>query len=308
MTGSATIVRLGGYQPPRSVHTRGAGVFLDGLRRQLGDAVETRFTPDIAATGRPASDLLAMTEAGEFDLCYFASSYIAHRVPALTVLDLPFEGADRARIWARLDGAAGASIARAVEGATGYTVLGFWDNGIRHISNGVRPIRHPRDCAGLSIRTLDNAFHQALFAAMGFRPRFIDVKDLAEAVRSRSIDAQENPLTNIVNFAIQETHRHVSLTGQFFGIALLLANRRTLQAWPAGVRDAVALAAREATLAQRRLAAEEDAQCLARLREAGVEIIPAEAIDLDAFKQVVAPVVAREAARLDPDLLALWRG
>ncbi len=193
-------------------------------------------------------------------------------------------------------------------GATGYTVLGFWDNGIRHISNGVRPIRHPRDCAGLSIRTLDNAFHQALFAAMGFRPRFIDVKDLAEAVRSRSIDAQENPLTNIVNFAIQETHRHVSLTGQFFGIALLLANRRTLQAWPAGVRDAVALAAREATLAQRRLAAEEDAQCLARLREAGVEIIPAEAIDLDAFKQVVAPVVAREAARLDPDLLALWRG
>lgn len=307
MTGNATIIRLGGYQPPRSVHTRASEVLLDALRKQAGDAVETRFTPNIATTGRPVSDLLAMTETGELDLCYFASSYIAHRVPALTVLDLPFEGADRARIWARLDGAAGARIKRAVEAATGYAVLGFWDNGIRHISNGVRPIRHPRDCQGLSIRTLDNAFHQALFTAMGFRPRFIDVKDLATAVRSRSVDAQENPLTNIVNFSIQDTHRHVSLTGELFGIALLLVNRRTLETWPARVRDAVLVAAGEATAAQRRLAAEEDAQCLATLRAAGVEIVPPEAIDIDAFKRVVAPVVAREAEKLDPDLLALWR-
>lgn len=308
MTGSATLVRFGGYQPPRSVHTRAAEAFLAALRKRLGDDVETRFTPSIAATGRPVSDLLTMTEAGELDLCYFASSYIAHRVPELTVLDLPFDGADRARIWAKLDGAAGASIRRAVEAQTGYAVLGFWDNGVRHISNGVRPIRCPRDCEGLSIRTLDNAFHKSLFAAMGFRPRFIDVKDLAEAVRSRSIDAQENPLTNIVNFAIQETHRYVSLTGHFFGIALLLVNRRWLEARPPHMREAVLAAAAEATTAQRGFAAEEDAQCLATLRAAGCEIVSPGEIDLAAFKAVVAPIVAREVAALDPGLLALWRG
>ena len=306
MTGSATLVRFGGYQPPRSVHTRAAEVLLAALRERLGDEVETHFTPSIAVTGRPVSDLLTMTEAGELDLCYFASSYIAHRVPELTVLDLPFDGADRTRIWARLDGAAGESIRRAVEAQTGYVVLGFWDNGVRHVSNGVRPIRCPRDCVGLSIRTLDNAFHQALFAAMGFRPRFIDVKDLAEAVRSRSIDAQENPLTNIVNFAIQETHRHVSLTGHFFGIALLLFNRAKMNAWPSRVREAVVEAAGVATAKQRGFAAEEDAHCLATLRAAGCEIVAPEEIDTAAFKAVVAPIAAREAAALDPRLLALW--
>ena len=186
-------------------------------------------------------------------------------------------------------------------------MLGFWDNGIRHVSNAIRPIRHPRDCAGLSIRTLDNRFHQAIFAALGFAPRFIDVKDLAAAVRSRSIDAQENPLTNIINFGLHETHRHVSLLGQFFGVALLLVNRRALEGWPPRVRDAVVAAAAEATRLQRELAAQEDAQCLSTLNAAGVEVVPAEAIDLPAFKQAVAAVVADTVASLDEPLVTLWR-
>ena len=35
-----------------------------------------------------------------------------------------------------------------VAAATGYHVLSWWDNGIRHISNAERPIRTPADCIG----------------------------------------------------------------------------------------------------------------------------------------------------------------
>ena len=300
-------IAIGGYQPERSVHTRAVRVLGETLQRAPGPTVDFRFTPEIMATGRAAADLLAMTEAGDLDICYFASSYLAARVPALGVLDLPFEGSDRAAIWRRLDGAAGQAIRDAVAALTGYRVLGFWDNGIRHISNGVRPITHPRDCAGLSIRTLDNAFHQAIFAALGFAPRFIDVKDLAQAVATRAIDAQENPLTNIVNFRLHETHRHVTLLGQFFGVALLLANVQAVERWPADVRRHIETAVAAATAAQRDLAAAEDASCLTMLQADGVSIVPAHEADLPAFKAAVAGVVARETAGLDAALLRMWR-
>lgn len=302
-----TLLRFGGYQPERSVHTKAVRALGEALRARLGDGMAFDFTAQITETGRQAADLLSLTESGELDMCYFASSYLAARVPALGVLDLPFEGADRATIWRRLDGEAGRLIKMAVATSTGYELLGFWDNGVRHISNGVRAIRTPADCAGLSIRTLDNDFHKAIFAALGFVPRHIDVKDLGEAVRSRAIDAQENPLTNLVNFDLHKTHRHVSLTGQFFGIALLLANRAGLARWPAAQRAALDEAIVLATQTQRTLAAAEDDACLKLLRDDGVAVVMSDAIDLAAFRAAVAGVVAREASRIDPALIAAWR-
>src|SRR5262249_46352675 len=154
-----------------------------------------------------------------------SSSYLAGRVPSLRLLDLPFLVSDRARAYEALDGPLGDRLAADIAGVTGYRVLGFWDNGFRHFSNRLRPIRHPRACRGLRIRTLDNELHQQVFRQLGFEPVTIDVKDLPAAVASGQIDAQENPLTNTLNFALHRTHRHISLTSHFFGVALLLVNR-----------------------------------------------------------------------------------
>jgi TRAP-type C4-dicarboxylate transport system substrate-binding protein len=55
--------------------------------------------------------------------------------------------------------------------------------------------------------------------------------------------------------------------------------------WPADVRSAVEAAVAEATPVQRQSAAEEDDICHDRLTSAGVEILPASAIDLAAFRR-----------------------
>lgn len=303
----SALIRFGGYQPERSVHTRAARALGDSLRSRLGEGVRFELTAQITALGHAAADLLAMTEGGELEACYFSSSYLASRVRELGVLDLPFEGAARAEIWRRLDGEAGALIKSAVAAQTGFEVLAFWDNGLRHVSNGVRPIRTPRDCAGLRIRTLDNAFHQAVFAALGFRPRFLDVKDLGEAVRTRAIDAQENPLTNLVNFDLHKTHRFVSLTGHFFGVALVLGNRAAFAGFSPEERAGIDAAIADATAVQRALAAAEDEECLALLTADGAEVIGPEALDLGAFRSAVAGVVEQETRALDARLLAAWR-
>jgi TRAP-type C4-dicarboxylate transport system substrate-binding protein len=262
------------------------------------------MTEDVTVLGRRAADLIEMLAADELDIGFIASSYLAGSVPSLGVLDLPFPIADRDRIRAALDGAVGVRLSEDVAGATPYRVLAFWDNGFRHISNRLRPIRHPRDCRGMRIRTLDNAFHHALFRAFGFEPVTIDVRNLAEAVASHAVDAQENPLTNLVNFNLHRVHRHVSLTGHFFGVVLLLANRKRFEAWPADAQRAIMAACGEATQTQRQLATAEDARCLEQLRREGIEIVGADAIDRRAFRQVIAEVIERETVRIGAGLVA----
>jgi C4-dicarboxylate-binding protein DctP len=296
---------LGGYQGEASVHTRGLRVLADAFEQRMGEGT-TSLTVNVTHAGRKAADLLTMTEDGELDLCYFASSYLAGRVPALGALDLPFEVNDRMAAFARLDGKGGDRLVQAVAEATGYRVVAFWDNGFRHLSNAVRPIRTPADCRGLTLRTLDNALHQEIFRSFGFEPKHIDVKDLPRAVETGEVQAQENPLTNLVNFKLHKTHRHVSLTAHFFGVALLLVNKAAFDGWSLEIRRALAESIAAATAAQREYAMTEDTHCLQVLRDDGVEIIPAEEIDRDAFRAAAASIVNREVAKIGPEAMAFW--
>jgi len=284
-----TVITLhfAGYQPARSVHTRALRTLRDAVARRAGNDMCITVTDSILEVGYRASDLLRMVENGALDGCYFASSYLAASVPTLGVFDRPFEAGSRDVVFGRLDGEAGTTLARDVADATPYSVLAWWDNGIRHISNAVRPIRSPADCAGLRLRTLDNAQHQAAFRRLGFVPTFVDVADLARAVADRRVDAQENPLTNIVNFGLQMHHRHVSLTGHLLGIAPLLVNRARYAALPGELQSVLAEAGQASAAEQHRLALAEDTECLRILAESQVEVLGPDAIDMQGFTAVV---------------------
>ena len=299
-------IRFGGYQGPESVHTRGMEAFAAALDDLTGGEVQVELQRNVTEQGHKAADLLDLTERGKLDACYFSSSYLAGRVPSLSLFDQHFAVPDRAGAFALLDGALGARLAADVAERTGFSVLGVWDNGLRHISTAARPVRRPVDCAGLSLRTLANEDHQRLFRALGFVPRVVDVKDLAGAVARGEIDAQENPLTNIFRFGLHETHRCVTMTGHLLGIALVLFNRAALSGWPAEIRQAVAQAVRESERVQRALALEEDEVCTRELQRAGVVLVPLSDAERDGFRDALAPELSRSRARLAPDLLDLF--
>ena len=271
------------------------------LFSHLGDALEFELEGNVIDAGHKAADLLAMVESGDKTMCYFASSYLAERVPEIAVLDLPFVITSRAQAYGALDGALGERLADRVAAMTGYRILAFWDNGFRHLSNRVRPIRTPEDCRGLRLRTLSSALHAETFRRLGFDPVALDVKELLAAVQSGTIDAQDNPLTNIYNFGIHEFHRHITLTAHFFGAAVLLCHKASYDAWPTEVRQAVEGAVVEATRAQREFAAAEDDRVRAALGSTDNELIELTDAERQRFQTVVAPVIEVHAERLGAD-------
>lgn len=298
-------IKFIGYQGPASVHTRAAKVFGESLERQLGDDAGFELTENITAAGRKAAEILTLVAGGEQTLCYFASSYLAEQFPEIAVLDLPFTVTERAKTYAKLDGPLGDLLKDRVRASSPYRLLGFWDNGFRHISNRTRPIRNSEDCQGLVIRTGDSALHQDTFRRMGFDPIYLDVRDLAGAVKSGEIDAQDNSLTNIYNFGIYEHHPHVTLTGHFLGICLVLCHAESYEAWTDTERQAVDIAVGEATAAQRAFAIAEEETVLAKLEQGDNEVVHLTEDERAAFQAIVRPVIEDQHKILGDELIDL---
>jgi TRAP-type transport system periplasmic protein len=301
-------LRLGGYQGAGSILTQSLASLADELRR---DAVQAQgrgveLDIDVTAHGESANALFASIENGKRHLGYMASGYLSARVPELGVLDLAFSVTDRARALAALDGEAGHLLSAAVARQSGYRVLGFWDNGFRHISNSVRPIRHCEDCRGLVIRTLDSAGYRNALAALGFNPCTTDVKELVRVVSTGEVQAQENPLTNLLTFALWRHHPHVSLTGHYFGVLLLVCHGDWYDALREDERQRLTRAAANVTRQQRELAAQADALALTALRRHGVMILEPHQIDLASMRKATQAVTLAACQGLPPALLKAY--
>lgn len=303
--GQSMRIRFSGYQGPASVHTRGLH---DLAHRLSSKGWETQVQEDVTEAGHAAKALFSAVENEDAHVCYMASGYLTSRVPSLAVLDLPMTVQDRLAAHRALDGEAGRILSRAVEQMTGLHVLGFWDNGLRHVSNRTRPIRAPEDCSGLVIRTLDNDLYQRTLRAFGFRPVVTDVRELRQAVVNGTVDAQENPLTNMLNFGIHQHHRYLSLTGHIFGVALLVCRSSWFKALLPEVSATLTAAASAATQMQRELAVEEDRIVLSRLQEFGVEIIPQGGLQLEGFREAASPVLAGAMSKIDGQLIRAYFG
>ncbi|WP_114965522.1 TRAP transporter substrate-binding protein [Alkalilacustris brevis] len=306
MTSQGVQMRLGGYQGAGSVLTGGIARFCDELAARVGDRIVIAREDDVTRKGATARSLFDGIESGAFQAGYMNSGYLAGKVPELGIVDLPFSVDCRARAHDALDGEAGRLLRAAVRRRSGYRVLGFWDNGFRHITNCKHPIRTPADCTGLRVRTIDNRTYVETMAALGFAPVVTDVLELREAVLTGRVDAQENPLTNTVGFDIQVHHKHLTLSGHFFGVALFLCNEAWAAALPAELQGAIAEAADAATAHQRHLARQADESALDRLRADGVEVTDLGEMDRAAFKAACAAVVAHQQASLPERLFRAY--
>ena len=232
-------LRFGGYQEPASIHNQAASYFGDRLRARLGNGIGFELIGSILKLGHGSGDLVPMVEHGKLSFCYISAVRFSKVAPELQALELPFVIKDRAAAFRALDGDLGARARRNIDEKTACRLLGYWDNGFRHLTNRVRPIRAPADCRGIRIRTQMSALHGEVFRALGFEPIAADIKEFIERIGGNRFEAQDNPLTNIYNFGVHNFHRYITLSGHFWGASVLVCNAAHYRGWPREVRAAV---------------------------------------------------------------------
>ncbi len=302
---SDVVVRIGGYAPPDSSHSSALGVFAESVGRQTGGRVDVEVLENILDLGKPAIALLEMVEGGDLDMCYFSTSYLGHRVPELNVLETPFlfGGLDEAH--SALDGEFGAALTAATEASTSYAVLGYWDNGFRHLTNRLRDVRAPGDLAGMRIRLQPNELHEAMIEAWGGVPVPVELSRGIEMIQAGEVDAQENPLANTVAYGVDGVHRFATMTGHLYGARGLYANADWLASLGEADRQAIAAAVTEAIAHQRSVARTKETEYRALLAARGVAFIDLTPDERGAFVEPVAGVVARARSKYGAGLYEL---
>jgi TRAP-type C4-dicarboxylate transport system substrate-binding protein len=299
-------LKFGGYQTPSSVHNRAGRRFGEILKEKLGDRVTFEQINSVLDLGRGSGDLVPMVESGELSFCYISTIRFSGRVPDLQLLELPFLVEDRDQAFKLLDGPVGSGLRERIAATSGCRVLGFWDNGFRHLTNKVRPIRRPADCRGLRIRTQMTPLHGETFRALGFEPIPTDIKDFVQQVAGDRFQAHDNALTNIYIFNVYKYHRYITLSKHFWGASVLVCKNEEYASWPAEVRAAVDSAAAEATVLQRKLAAAEDDEVLRKLDAEQNEVIHLTDAERAEFVSAVQPVLDKYRNKIDARLFAYF--
>ena len=301
-------IRMGGYGPPTTTCSRGLKIMGDRLAQEFGKAVDVQYIWNVMDLGYKGGDLLWMAEHGILTLSYQSTSYLADRVPELDMADLPFlfDGLKDAR--AAMDGKFGAWMTRKIEERIpGYRVLGYFENGYRHVSNQLRPVRALADLKGMRVRLMPGKIHARSFELLGTVPFSLDLKPGLEAVVSGAVDAQENPLANTVDYGAHKVHRYHTLTNHCYLSRGIYMNRAEFERWPKELQQGIQLAAREAIVAQRDLAVEEEEVARKAIESAGGEVVELTPAERAAFSRAVKPLHDEARKRFGDDVFALVR-
>ncbi|MDY2985279.1 MAG: DctP family TRAP transporter solute-binding subunit, partial [Synergistes jonesii] len=114
-------------------------------------------------------ELCEGVQMGTIQMAIPSTSALAGFDKRIQVLDLPYLFTTRKAAFDAVDGELGQKLNSYLE-KKGFFVLGYQENGFRHVTNSKRPIKSPADLKGLKIRTMENPMHIAFFKELGANP------------------------------------------------------------------------------------------------------------------------------------------
>jgi tripartite ATP-independent transporter DctP family solute receptor len=201
-----------------------------------------------------------------------AGGIMSHWVPRIQVLDAPYLFENREQAYKALDGAVGEELNGEMEKA-GFKNLAYWEIGIRHITNNRAPITSPSDLKGLSMRIMPARTYIAFVKTLGGIPQAIPFDEVYASLQSGIVDGEENPITTIRSMRYYEVQKYLALTAHVYSSAVLIINLEIFNNLPQDVRNAIAEAASESSLFQRKYVIENEAIDLEFLKLHGMEVV-----------------------------------
>ena len=293
-------IRMAGYGPPTTSFNRALTQIGDRLSAKFGAEINVKYVYNVMDVGYTASDIGWLVDNGVLTLGYFT---MTEGIPELELAALPFLFPDTTAARVAMDGRLGQAVTERIEAQTNYRVLGYFENGFRHISNRVRPIRTPADLKDLKIRVL--GVQARTFELLGADPQTISLAEAIVAIQAGSLDGQENPFANTVTYGIHPFHQYHTATYHSYLSRPIFVHRPSFAAWPEALRTEMQAAVRDAVTLQRDLHDREEEESAAIIRAAGGEIIELTPDEQAAFVKAVAPIYDEVRATYSPELLSL---
>ena len=319
LRGSAALGALAGLGVPRAA--RGAGEartlrtgYIFGRDSQIGagaadfarsveagthGAWQIEIHPNAVLGGEV--EMLDGLRRGEIDVAFVTAGSLAGTIPELALLDLPFLFRDASHAHAVLDGPIGRYYLDQFR-ELGLIALAWGENGVKQITNAVRPVRTPEDLRGLRLGVPQSEVTLRCFRQLGVGAVPLGFSALYGALESGAIDGQDNPVTTVHGSHFERVQRYLTLTGHVYSSALIILCKEVWDNLNAAERDVFTEAAVAGGILSRGSGGQDERDAVEALRLAGMEVVPF--VDRGAFRAALEPVWSELAQQFGEDRIA----
>lgn len=233
--------------------------------------------------------MFEQVQIGSLDMVVASTGVAANFAKELTVLEFPFLFRDAEHAQKVLDGEVGDYLSEKLYEA-GFKNLGFWEFGIKNISNNQRPIRTVSDMKGLKMRVLENPLLTATYRALGADPTPIPLPEVYTSLQQGVADGFEGPYINFTDQRLYEVQDYLSELNISYGATILAINRAKFESFDPEVQKIFEELGEKWTKEERRLNAETIKEFKQICLDEGVNIIENADLDIESFKKAVEPV------------------
>lgn len=259
------VIKLGHIAEPTNPYGQGADYFAKLVAEKSNGEIEVQVFPSSQLGAQ--KELIEGVIYGTIDMTLTGTAELGTFQPQMALFDMPFLFKDRAHAFRALD-SIGMELGKNLE-PKGMKLLGYMENGIRHLTNNIRPVQTPADMKGLKIRVMNNQVYIEMIKALGASPTPMAFAELYSALQQGTVDGQENPSAHIYTKRFFEVQKYASLTGHAYAPEPVLISMITWKKLSEAQRAIIQEAATEAVAWQRKLAEQEDETFWTKIKETG---------------------------------------
>ncbi|OGR93614.1 MAG: hypothetical protein A2V88_00460 [Elusimicrobia bacterium RBG_16_66_12] len=209
---------------------------------------------------------------GTIEFTPSGNAWIEGIAPMTGVVNLPGLFRDNDHAYKAMYGFVGKDVYEKNLLPLGVRPLGWVSNEFRHVTNNKRQVKTLADMKGLKIRVPNSKVFADTVRAMGGSPVPVDWAEVFGALQQGVVDGQENPFMNIYSAKLYEVQKHLALTAHMWDVYNFLMNEKFFQGLDADLQKIVLEAGREACDFGWNEVKKDNADYLAKLRRAGMQV------------------------------------
>lgn len=217
----AAEVRIASHVNESSPLYTNAQLFVEKVSAKFPGKFEFKFYPN-GQLGKEQA-LIDNIKLGTIEMAMVASG-VLKLDDKLGIFDLPWLFDNRGHVTKALGGKFGAEVSKQLQDKQGFTVLGIYENGFRHVINKKKPIVTPADMDGMKIRVTGSKFKRDGFSAMGADPVPVAWQETFTAIQQGVVDGAEAALYGFYGAKLYEINDYISLTNHTYSPSFLIVS------------------------------------------------------------------------------------
>lgn len=266
-TGDSPVTfKLALVDPESSNFAKGA----NKIAEEVANATNGKIKIDVYAGGSLGGerDTIELAMGNNLDIATCANSVLTNFIPEMGILDQAYLWANADEAHAAVDGKVGDLIKREAL-KHGLHVIGFMESGFRNTFS-TKPIKTMEDFKGVTIRTMENKYHQAAFESFGSMPIAMSYNDVFTALQQGTIDAAENATANCLASGYYEVTKNITNSQHAFVYIVLCMSDAAWKKIPEDLQKPFLDAVQRGVEAQRQYLVEANEEATKELKEKGV--------------------------------------